>query len=220
MTSTSGAGKFHAMRVVASVTGILVGLTGFEHGLFEVLQGNVPLRVGVIEAIGPAQRLWENATEPAYTIVPNFLVTGILAMIIGLMIMIWSATYIDRKNGAWILALLAIAVFLVGGGFAPLVLAVIPVVATTQIDKSLSWRRSYLPSLALDFLSRLWIWVFTTFAVLCLLALIIAVFGYPVLWFVDADQTLAFLSTLGNVTFFGLGPLSLITAFAYDSKNR
>jgi hypothetical protein len=218
MTNTSEVNQFNAMRIVASVTGILVGLTGFEHGFFEILQGNVSLRVGVIDAIGPAQRLWELGTEPAYTLVPNFLVTGILAMIVGLTIIIWSAVYIDRKNGAWILGGLSVVVFLVGGGFAPLVLAVIPVIAATQNDKPLSWWRSHLPSRALDFLSKLWIWVYTTFVILCLLAMIVAILGYPFLWFMDADDTLKVLGTMGNIAFFGLGPLSLITAFAHDSK--
>lgn len=220
MRSTSDDNPTNAMRIVASVTGILVGLTGFEHGLFEVLQGNISMRVGVIDAIGPTQRLWENGTEPAFTLVPNFLVTGILAMFVGLMIMIWSFAYIDRKNGAWILVLLSVAVFLVGGGFSPLVLAVIPVIAATQIDKPLTRWRSHLLSRVLDILAGLWKWVFTTFVILCLLALIVAIFGYPVLWFMDADQTLVFLSTLGNVTFFGLGPVAIITAFAHDSKNQ
>jgi hypothetical protein len=219
MTDTSGASKFNAMRIVASVTGILVGLTGFEHGLFEALQGNVTTSRGVIEAIGPAQRFWENGTEPAFTLVPNFLLTGVLAMIVGWIIMIWSAGYIERKRGAWILTLLTVGLFLVGGGFAPVVLAVIPVFAATQIGKPLTWWRSRQPSRTLEILAGLWKWVFPVFIFLCLLAVVVAIFGYPLLWFFNADGTLAVLSTMSNATFFGLGPLSLISAFAHDSKD-
>ncbi len=220
MTSSNDVGNFSAMKAVASVTGILVGLTGFEHGLFEALQGNVSMSRGVIEAIGSAQRFWEHGMEPAFTLVPNFLLTGVLAMIVGLSIMIWSAAYVDRNFSAGILALLAVAVFLVGGGFAPPVLAVIPVIAATQIDKPLSWWRSRRPSQTLDFLAGSWKWAFTTFIALGLLAVVVAIFGYPLLWFVDADGTLATLSTMGNVTFFGLGPVSLISAFAHDSRKQ
>jgi hypothetical protein len=220
MTNSKDVDRSSAVETVASVTGVLVGLTGFEHGLLETLQGNFSMSRGVIEAIGPAQRFWAYGTEPAYTLVPNFLLTGVLAMSLGLIIMIWSAGFIERKRGAWILALLSVGLFLVGGGFAPLVLAVIPVIAATQIGRPLSWWRSHPSSRALDALARLWKWVFILFVFLCLLAMIVAIFGIPLVWIFDADATLEILSTMGNVTFFGLGPLCLIGAFAHDSRTR
>lgn len=56
------------------------------------------------------------AGEPAMTIIPNFLLTGILAIIMGIIVTIWSAAYIERKNGGLILILLSIIMLLFGGG--------------------------------------------------------------------------------------------------------
>ena len=68
-----------ATRAVASTFGVLVGLAGMEHGFFEMLQGNVTPSGIMIDAIGTEQRFWEYATETALTIIPNFLITGILS---------------------------------------------------------------------------------------------------------------------------------------------
>jgi hypothetical protein len=54
----------------------------------------------VIDAIEPEQMVWPGTSEPAFTIVSNFFITGILAMIVGLMIIIWAGLYIDRKYDA------------------------------------------------------------------------------------------------------------------------
>ena len=35
------------------------------------------------------------------SILPNFLITGILAMLIGLGIIIWSVVFVQRKQGGW-----------------------------------------------------------------------------------------------------------------------
>jgi hypothetical protein len=111
--------KSSATRIVASTFGILVGLAGIEHGFFEMLQGNVKPDSVLFAAIGPEQRFWEYGTEHAFTLVPSLLVTGILAMIIGLLVIVWSAKSIQRRYGAGVLLLLSILLFLVGGGFAP-----------------------------------------------------------------------------------------------------
>jgi len=104
-----------ATRVIASTLGALVGLAGMEHGFFEVLQGSVKTNGLVIDAIGPAQKMWIGATEPALTIVPNFFVSGIFAMIVGLLVTIWAVGFVQRKYGPLILLLISIMLFLVGG---------------------------------------------------------------------------------------------------------
>jgi hypothetical protein len=93
-----------ATRIVASSAGAIAGLAGMEHGPFEVLQGNAMTSGLVIEAIGPAQRFWEHGTEPAMTVVPNLLTSGILAMVVGLSVMVWAIALVDRKYGVGVLA--------------------------------------------------------------------------------------------------------------------
>jgi len=75
-----------ATRIVASTAGVLAGLEGIEHGSFETLQGNGTPGSIMISAMGPpcqATRVW-NGCEPAMTIMPNFFVTGVLAIIVSL----------------------------------------------------------------------------------------------------------------------------------------
>lgn len=209
-----------AARWVASSVGVVAGLAGMEHGFFEMLQGNLVPSGRVIDAIGPAQRFWEYGAEPAFTLIPNFLVTGILAMLVSLLVIIWAAVYIDRKHGVWVLILLSILMFLVGGGFAPPVFAIPAIVAAAGMNRSWVWWRKHLPVWLVDFLARLWKWLLIALVLLALFAVELAIFGYPLLWFFSADNTLSFLSTLGNITFFGLGPLAILAAFAHDIQTQ
>jgi hypothetical protein len=54
------------------------------------------------------------------TVVPNLLLTGILAIVMGIIVTIWAAKFIQHKNGGLILILLSIVMLLVGGGLIPL----------------------------------------------------------------------------------------------------
>ena len=93
-----------AIQVLAvSVGTIGAGLAGMVHGLFSILQGNVKPDGFVINPIGPAQQLWPEAALHAITVIPNFLITGICAMIVGLCVVIWSSAFLDRKYGARVL---------------------------------------------------------------------------------------------------------------------
>ena len=74
--------EINATHMVAATFGVLVGLDGIDHGVFEILQGNTAPDSLMIDAIGPAQRFWEHGVETALTIVPNFLISGILSVII------------------------------------------------------------------------------------------------------------------------------------------
>lgn len=209
-----------ATGLFASATGVLVGLAGMDHGFFEVFQGPVAPSGRVIEAIGPAQRFWEFGAEPAFTLIPSFLITGILAMVVGLLVIVWAVAFIDRRLGPLVLALLSVALFLVGGGFAPLVLAVLPVAAATRIDKPLTWWRARLPLKVRGFLARFWAWPLIAFVFLSLFSIEIAIFGYPVLWFFSADGTLAFLTIMSDVAFFVIAPVAIVAAFAYDIESQ
>ena len=108
-------------RAAASIVGIFAGLSGASHGLGEMLQGNIAPSGIMIEA-------WPQLTalngEPAMTIVPSFLVTGVLTIICGLLVAIWAAKFVQRKNGGLVLILLSIIMLLVGGGLFPPVFGV------------------------------------------------------------------------------------------------
>jgi len=210
-----------ATRVIASTIGAIVGLAGIEHGFFEMLQGNVTPSGLVIDAIGSAQKLWPGATEPALTIIPNFFVTGILAMIVGFLVTIWAVTFVQRKHGAAVLLLLSFILFLVGGGSPPIFLGIIASVVATRINKPLTWWRAHLPVNVQGFLAKLWPWSIIAFALVFWFAVVIAITGWPLMVFLDANttNTLPILTLLGYISD-GLMFLAVFAGFAYDIQRR
>ena len=219
MKDTKSLRSISATRAVASTLGVLVGLAGIEHGFFEMLQGNVMPSGIMIDAIGPEQRFWEYGTETALTIVPNFLVTGILAAIVGLLVTMWAGYWIGKKYGARVLMLLSIILWLVGGGFAPIFMAIFAGVAATGINKSLNWWRAHLPASIRDFLAKLWPWSIISFVIVFVIGVEIAIFGYPLLWFCSADVTFSIQYSLAYIMV-GSMPVSIITAFAHDIQKK
>ena len=98
-------------RITASTLGTLLGGAGiFNHGLFEILQGSTPTNGYFIEAIGETQRYWIHGTEAAFTLIPNFLITGICAVLIGLSVILWSIKYIHKDRGSTVFLLLMILI--------------------------------------------------------------------------------------------------------------
>ena len=84
----------HSTRIIVAVIGIMLAISGLNHGIFEVLQGNTPTGGVGINAIGPDHIQWEWGGEGAFTLVPNFLLTGLLAITISILVAVWS----DRKS--------------------------------------------------------------------------------------------------------------------------
>jgi hypothetical protein len=119
---TSMLRHLNATRAIATTVGVLCGLSGVNHGLFEVLQGHTPTPGLIIQAIGPAQRFWPLGTEEALTLVPNFLVSGLLSMALGVAIVVWSLRFLDSRRGPAVFLGLFIALFLTGGGIGQVVL--------------------------------------------------------------------------------------------------
>jgi hypothetical protein len=188
-------------RIVASTIGAIVGLAGIEHGFFELLQGSSVPSGLVIDAIGPAQKLWPGATEPALTIIPNFFASGILAMIVGLLVAIWAVVFVHKKYGAIVLLLLSLVLFLVGGGSPPLFLGVVASAVATRINKPLNWWTAHLSVNTRGFLAKLWPWSIITFAFLFWFSVAIAITGWPLVLFdPNGTNSYAFLSLLGYVS--------------------
>jgi hypothetical protein len=206
---------------MASTVGAVVGLAGLEHGFFEMLQGNATPSGIVIDAIGPAQELWPGASERAITVIPNFLVTGILAMVMGLLVTIWAVAFVQRKHGAWILFLLSIVLFLVGGGAAPIVLALSASAVATRIGKPLTWWRAHLSVKARGHLAKLWPWSIIAFVLVFWSSVVIQVTGLPLTLFLDANTTdISSVSTILGYVSLVLLLFSAFTGFAYDIQRR
>lgn len=208
-----------ATKIYASTLGVLVGLAGVEHGVFEVLQGSVRPENMMIDAIGPEQKLWEFAIETALTIVPNFLVSGILATILGVLVTIWALAYVDTKYGAPVLLFLSIALFLVGGGFAPIFLTILAFLAATRINKPLRFWRSRAPGGFRNGMAKLWPWTLIISVVAFVVAVEIAIFGDPLLALVGAETAYAIQFSLGLAMLL-LAIVALPAANAHDAQRR
>ena len=153
-----------ATRIVTALLGAFTGFGGPEHGYFEILQGNTRPDGLFIAAIGPPcdpEKVW-NLCEPAMTIIPSFLVTGILAFILGIITMIWSAAFIHRKSGGLVLILLSIALFLFGGGLVPPIIGIVAGVLATRINTPITKK----PTRLSGFLAQLWPWPLVAFFIL------------------------------------------------------
>jgi hypothetical protein len=198
-----------ATRVVASLFGIFAGFGGPEHGYFEILQGNLKPSSIMMNSVGPpcqADKVW-HACEPAMTVIPSFLVTGILATFIGLITMIWAAAFVQSKNGGIVLMLLSIALLLIGGGLFPPVIGIVAGVVATKINAPLTRQ----PGSVLRFFAKLWPWP--------LVAFFVWVFGQFVVgyFFNEFLQKSGFLIPLLII---GLLVLSILTGYAYDVQDR
>ncbi|MFN2286150.1 MAG: hypothetical protein ACK2UQ_17175 [Anaerolineae bacterium] len=195
-----------ATKTVTSWLGIAAGIAGVEHGYFEILQGHVRPEGLMIVSMGPPcdpEVAW-NICEPAMTILPSFLITGILAVILGLAIFVWSVGFVQRKRGGLVLMLLSVALLLFGGGLFPLLIGIIGGAAGTQINKPLTWE----PGGITRFAAKLWPWP--------LVLLLVWLLGqFPVGYF--------FNDFMKSAMYFGLAliltmlPLSVYTGYARDA---
>ena len=89
-----------AAKAAGWVFGVLAGIGGFVHGVGETLQGNTATNGLWIESWNSGPIYEYMGGEPGISIVPNFLITGILAMIMALILIIVSITFTKRKTGA------------------------------------------------------------------------------------------------------------------------
>jgi hypothetical protein len=199
-----------ATKTVATCLGILAGIAGLEHGYFEILQGNVrPAEVMFpswgADICAPA-KLW-HACEPAMSILPNFLVTGMFTVVIGLAMMAWSIWFLQRKHGGQGLILLSIALLLFGGGFFPPLIGLIGGAAGTQIHRPLGGQ----PGSVTRFAAKLWPW-----PLVLLIGGLLAQFpvGY---FFNDALKSIMGWVLLFIITFL---PFSVYVGYARDAAKE
>jgi hypothetical protein len=190
-----------ATRITSTVLGLTAGVAGIEHGVFEIMQGNTKPEGLVISSIGPpcVPELSWNQCEPAMTIIPNFAITGVLAVLFGLIVVVWSALFVQRRHGGLVLILLCIPLLLFGGAIAG--------VLGTRINKPINPEGSRLSGGLLRILAALWPWMLSIY--------VLWVFGQWIIghFFNDwllANGYLIIVMVLGSLT------LTVITVYARD----
>jgi hypothetical protein len=195
-----------ATKTVAMYFGVSAGIAGLEHGYFETLQGSTRPASLMFASWGPPcvpEKIW-HACEPAMSILPNFLITGLLAMLLSLVIMVWSAGFVQRKQGGLVLILLSIALLLFGGGFFPPIIAFVGGMAGNQINKPLTKQ----PGNVTRFAAKLWPWPLVIF--------LVWVLGqFPVGHFFN--DFLTGIMGFGLLLILTMLPVSVFSAYAYDA---
>ena len=208
--------NLNATRVIVTTIGVIFGVAGFNHGFFEFLQGNTPTGGLFIHAIGDAQRFWPQGTEDAFTIIPNFMITGILAMLLGVTIIIWSLRFIQEPYGPTGFLVLFILLFLVGGGIGQIAFFIPAWAFATRMNKPLTWWRNVLPRSTWPFLSKLWIITLALSSIIVLIGLEIAIFGLvPGMTEPDRIQNTALLCILASAI---LNVITFIAGFGHELR--
>ncbi|MFZ5351445.1 MAG: hypothetical protein ACOZCL_01840 [Bacillota bacterium] len=207
-----------ATRIIVSTLGAVFGIGGIGHGVFEMLQGNTPTNGMMINAISEAHKMWEHGNEPAFTLIPNFLFTGIAAIVVGLLCIYWSIKFIHKRNGPIVFLALFILLTLVGGGVGHIIFFTTIFGFATRINKPLSWWKRVIPSEIRQVFLKPWPIFNAASAILILFALEIAIFGFvPGVSDPDAIVNVMLISL-------GSGLLLLLMAFAsgfaYDIESR
>ncbi len=195
-----------ATRTVAAWLGIVAGFAGLEHGYFEIQQGNIQPASIMFSSMGAPcipDKIW-NACEPAMSVLPSFFVTGIVTIILGLAIIVWSATFIQREHGGQILIVVSVVFLLLGGGFFPPLIGIIGGAAGTQINQPLSGK----PGGVTRLIGRL--------GILPLVILVIYLVGqFPIGYFFN-DWLMSVMGC-GLPLILILLPISVYAAYAHDA---
>jgi len=195
-----------ATHIVAATFGFLAGIAGLEHGVFEILQGNIRPASFMFPSMGSpcvAEKIW-HACEPAMTILPNLLAAGILTVIFSFVVMFWSLVMLQRRSGGSLLILLSVVLLLAGGGFFPPLIGIAGGLAGTRINKPLDKK----PAGSLTrFTARLWPWPLGLFIAWLLGQYLV---GY---FFNDLLKSIMGFSLLLIVI---LLPFSIYTGYAHD----
>lgn len=205
----------NATKVTVLTFSALMGLAGIEHGPGEILQGSTA-PAGLLFPSWPASAFFRSmGGEPAMTLVPNMLATGILAILFSLAFLAWEGLFVERKNGGLILILLAVAMLLVGGGIFPPVIGILIGILATRINAQLIGWCIHFPAALRAFLGRLWPWSFGA----CVLAWLCLFPGINILGYFFGVNNPAFTLTLIVLALGFLG-LTVLTGLARDSKRR
>jgi len=198
-----------ASRTAASVLGLFAGGASIEHGIYEILRGNVRPQGLMINSMGPPcqpEAVWHRC-EPAMTILPSFLITGILAVAIGAFFILWSLAFVQRKGGGLVLIFSSIPMLLFGGGIFPPLIGIVAGAVGTRINRRAAFSPNHRPGVIVRIISRLWPWTLIVLAGWLLGQWLV---GY---FFNDLLMASGFAAP---ILIIGLLVLSLLTAMAHD----
>lgn len=203
-----------ASRLFVSLMGAYVGLMGIEHGLGEILQGAVPPAGLVFSSWLNSEFFRILSGEPAFSIIPNLRLTGILASAFSIAYILTAVFHVDKKFSVTVMLTLSVLMFLTGAGIFPPLFAVFMSLSAGRLNRPVAeWRK--LPQVLQNFTPRIWPWSLW----LCLVFWLAMVPGVPAMdYFLGySNNFLIFAFFLGMVIFL---VLSNISSRAFDLRSN
>lgn len=166
--------------VTVRVLGLLAALNGVDHGIGAITQapGSPPDLVyeswAHVDAFDPLNG------EPALTVIPDLLVSGLVTVLAAVALGTWVTLFPTRRHSGPIVLGLALLLLLVGGGFGPPLLGIVVGLLVMRIASSNSRPIGSVTRLV----SRLWPWPLAV-AAFCFLGLVP---GTALLYVVGVDS--------------------------------
>lgn len=212
--------NINSTKTIASTLGVVGGIGGGIHGFFEVIQGNQPTNGFIIAAVGKGNNWtkWTNGTEGSFTIIPNFFVTGIAVIIIGLLLAVWSFRFIDTKRGSSIFLIIALGLFLVGGGIAQVPFIFLTTVLASRINKPQGWSKTANVRTMFRVATKQWLGLLIVFVLMLAAAFEISLFGF--LPGITDLNTLNLICWSLLVISSGILLVSILGGFVHDSQRE
>lgn len=162
------------------VLGLLAALNGVDHGIGAITQGPGSPPDLVYESWAHVDAFDPLNGEPALTVIPDLLVSGLLTVLAAVALGTWVTLCPARRHSAPIVLGLALLLLLVGGGFGPPLLGIVVGLLVMRIGTSKSPSVGSVTRLA----SRLWPWPLAV-AAFCFLGLVP---GTALLYVVGVDS--------------------------------
>jgi len=204
-----------AIESTVTIFAVALAIAGCSHGFFEMLQGFKPTPSIGIDSVGPELGLW--GEDPAFTLIPNYLITGAIAFLLGLVIIVWAIKFLDTNRAVPVLLALFVLQTLAGGGVGYIPFYLILCAWATRMDKPLSGL-ARLPAGLRGGLAVIWKPLAITGAILWVLALAESILGItaPTI----GDQNTLYLVWTMLLAVLVLMQMAFIGAGARDLKNR
>lgn len=195
-----------ATRLVVTVVGLWLSLTGCVHGIREILHG----------ATLPSSLL--SAEVGAFIFLPTYLASGIATVVVSLMQALWTIGFIHTKRGPIVFLGVSILLVLAGGGIAQILIFLIAWAVSTRINKPLAWWRRVLPQGVRNGFGNLWLILF----IVCMASISIGVAIWLTGYIPGTNDT----NTINHVTwsFLVAGLLllliTIVATFAKDTQEQ
>lgn len=201
----------NATSILTSAIGGVAAFAGLEHGIGEILQGDkAPASVWIQSWPGAAFFASVNG-EPALTIIPNLLVTGVVSILISLAFLLCITVFVKQVHAGLVLIGLSATMLLFGGGIFPPVLGLLVSFVAMRINRPVDW----CPERLHRFIAWLWPWSLAA----CLASWLLLFPGSSLLdYFLGINLEEVMFVLIGIA--FGLFVLTTFEGFAIDSRRE